>query len=697
MLLVTLLTLNNMKEDELLDPSLLDGLTKEQKQEALAAAAAAKRAEERAEQRALERAMQRKAEERRKEQEQMRQLTRQDNGASRNQNSINPKIVFVSKRKRQNPVDEKSHEPTGETNLPKTMAVSAQRESLLRQGNNVTSSSSWTDKERQAIRQTYLGSSSINLQQKPPEKTDKRKKKKSMLRTKKATFRFEWDNEDDTLDDHDPLYSRSVIVSRGGGGHGNKRKKLARMDDSMQTHQSLYTKPLSKMTSRDWRIYRENYEIVVKGGRAPPPLRNFREASLHPALLDAIENVMQYKDPTPIQRQSIPIGLQRRDLIGIAETGSGKTCAFGVPLLEYILKLPNDILERVADQGPLALVMAPTRELAFQIHGEFLKMLSRQSRIVTAVVVGGQSIQHQAQQIREGVHVIVGTPGRINDCIEMAYLVLNQCCYIVLDEADRMIDMGFAPQMESILDAMGGTLKSENEQEAYEQEAKDLVMTGLPRHRLMGMFTATMPLEVERMAKRYLRHPAIVSIGDQDSVKNARIVQKIIYLSSSAKKESALRDLVMDPRYLREKVIVFVNEKKHADGVGRMVERMGRACVVLHGGKSQDQRNENLQAFRQGGVVLVATDVAGRGLDIPNVAHVINFDLPSRSIDSYSHRIGRTGRAGKEGLATSLMTDEDEGIMAPLKAYLESTGNPVPNKLANHPAANSSSLGNLIY
>ena len=686
-----------MKEDELLDPSLLDGLTKEQKQEALAAAAAAKRAEERAEQRALERAMQRKAEERRKEQEQMRQLTRQDNGASRNQNSINPKIVFVSKRKRQNPVDEKSQEPTGETNLPKTTAVSAQRESLLRQGNNVTSSSSWTDKERQAIRQTYLGSSSINLQQKPPEKTDKRKKKKSMLRTKKATFRFEWDNEDDTLDDHDPLYSRSVIVSRGGGGHGNKRKKLARMDDSMQTNQSLYTKPLSKMTSRDWRIYRENYEIVVKGGRAPAPLRNFREASLHPALLDAIENVMQYKDPTPIQRQSIPIGLQRRDLIGIAETGSGKTCAFGVPLLEYILKLPNDILERVADQGPLALVMAPTRELAFQIHGEFLKMLSRQSKIVTAVVVGGQSIQHQAQQIREGVHVIVGTPGRINDCIEMAYLVLNQCSFIVLDEADRMIDMGFAPQMESILDAMGGTLKSENEQEAYEQEAKDLVMTGLPRHRLMGMFTATMPLEVERMAKRYLRHPAIVSIGDQDSVKNARIVQKIIYLSSSAKKESALRDLVMDPRYLREKVIVFVNEKKHADGVGRMVERLGRACVVLHGGKSQDQRNENLQAFRQGGVVLVATDVAGRGLDIPNVAHVINFDLPSRSIDSYSHRIGRTGRAGKEGLATSLMTDEDEGIMAPLKAYLESTGNPVPNKLANHPAANSSSLGNLIY
>jgi ATP-dependent RNA helicase DDX23/PRP28 len=342
--------------------------------------------------------------------------------------------------------------------------------------------------------------------------------------------------------------------------------------------------------------------------------------------------------------------------------------------------------------------MAPTRELALQIHGEFQKMLSRQSRLKAIVVVGGQPIQFQAQQLREGVHVVVGTPGRINDCIETAYLVLNQCCYIVADEADRMVDMGFAPQMASILDAMGGTLKSENEQEAYKQEEADLTnKDGMPQHRLMSMFTATMPLEVERIAKRYLRHPAIISIGDQDSGKNARIVQRVIYLSSPAKKESALRDLILNPRYLREKIIVFVNEKKHADGIGRMVERIGRSCVVLHGGKSQDQREENLQKFRQGGVVLVATDVAGRGLDIPNVAHIINYDLPSRSIDNYSHRIGRTGRAGKEGMATSLMTDEDEGIMAQLKAYLESTGSPVPPKLARHPAANPNTQGNLIY
>jgi ATP-dependent RNA helicase DDX23/PRP28 len=418
---------------------------------------------------------------------------------------------------------------------------------------------------------------------------------------------------------------------------------------------------------------------------------------LHPALLDAIENVLRFKAPSPIQRQAIPIGLQRRDLIGIAETGSGKTVAFGVPLCHYLLQLPTDVLQSVAAEGPLALVMAPTRELALQIHGELDKLLSRQNQIQTAAIVGGQPIQQQAQMLRTGVHIVVGTPGRINECIEMAYCVLNQCCYIVMDEADRMIDMGFAPQMESILDAMGGSIKSENEEETYQQELEDLKKGGVARHRLTAMFSATMPLEVERIAKQYLRHPAIVSIGDQDSGKNARITQKIIFLSSPAQKEKALRDRLSDSRFFREKVLVFVNEKRHADQVGRLVERIGRPCVVLHGGKSQEQREENLEKFRRGGVVMVATDVAGRGLDIPDVAHVINYDLPTRSIENYTHRIGRTGRAGKTGLATSFITDADEGIMAPLKAYLESTGNDVPDRLSRHPAASATAQNNLIY
>jgi ATP-dependent RNA helicase DDX23/PRP28 len=242
---------------------------------------------------------------------------------------------------------------------------------------------------------------------------------------------------------------------------------------------------------------------------------------------------------------------------------------------------------------------------------------------------------------------------------------------------------------------MGGAIKSEDEKETYRQEMEDLKTMGVARHRVTVMFSATMPLEMERIAKRYLRHPSIVSIGDKDSSKNARIVQKLVWLPNPAKKEEALRDLLRDPRFLREKVIVFVNEKKHADSVGRMVERSGRQCVVLHGGKSQDQREENLETFRKGGVVMVATDVAGRGLDIPDVAHIINYDLPTRSIENYTHRIGRTGRAGKEGHATSLITDEDEGIMAALRSYFESTGNPVPDRLARHAAVSAS--GDVMY
>jgi len=544
-------------------------------------------------------------------------------------------------------------------------------------------------------------------------------------RVKKTTFKFEWGAEEDTFEDDDPLYggtmkyapsssskyrdnrfqpprsggsgigrpssSRQQPLPDGGVKFGNKKRRTNY--DSVATVHSVANKPLDKMTPRDWRIFRENYNIVVRGGKCPPPLRSFREMSsgvvpIHPALIDAIENKLKYKEPSAIQRQAIPIGMQRRDLIGIAETGSGKTAAFGVPLCHHVLSFPAEILDTVAEEGPLALVMAPTRELALQINVEFGKLLSSQRNVVSLAVVGGQSITEQATKLRNGVHVVVGTPGRINDCVEMAYLVLNQCSYIVLDEADRMIDLGFAPQIEQILDAMGGKLKSEDETEAYRQEREDLERLGkaVPSHRLTAMFSATMPSEVERIAKRYLRHPAVVSVGDRDSGKNTRIVQRVMFLSSPGQKEGALRDLLRRS-HPREKIIVFVNEKKHADGVGRMVEKSGRQCVVLHGGKTQDQREENLSLFRRGGVVLVATDVAGRGLDIPDVQQVVNFDMPTRSIDNYCHRIGRTGRAGKEGLATSFITDEDEGIMAPLKRYMESTGMSVPDKLARHPAA----------
>lgn len=674
-------------DDPLVDPSLLENLTDEQRKEALAAAAAAKRAEERAERRALERAMAAKEAERRKEREQAEE--QQQRRMEKTNGVSGQGVVFVSKRKR-------ALQPSSSSSAPDKVARTGVAHKP--DPNDTTPfKSAWSDSQRAQLQHSYLGKSAAEDMN--PPSSDRTQKKRPK---KKITFRFQWDDTDDTskLDgEYDGIYMGMTTLRNKRKQSKRHRVSLEDMPVNVISIDTIRTKPLEQMTRRDWRIFRENYDIVVKGGRAPPPLRTFEEPpspelpKLHTRLLNALRLTMGYTEPTPIQRQAIPIGLQRRDLIGIAETGSGKTAAFGIPLCQFILSLPEEAIGRVADEGPLALVMAPTRELAIQIDNEFQKLLSYAKHITSTSIVGGQPIQQQAQTLRRGVHVVVGTPGRLNDCLEITYLVLNQCCYVVLDEADRMIDMGFAPQMEKILEAMGGLLKSENEQETYQQELSDLREGAIPRHRVTAMFSATMPPDVERMAQQYLRHPAVISIGDQDSRSNARIEQRIMFLASPAQKERALRDLLTRSRSFRDKIIVFVNEKKHADGVSRMIEKTGHRSVVLHGGKSQDQREENLGLFRKGGVVLVATDVAGRGLDIPDVSHVINFDLPTRSIDSYSHRIGRTGRAGKEGLATSFITDEDEGIMAPLKQYLEKTGNRVPDRLARHPAASAGSVG----
>ena len=443
--------------------------------------------------------------------------------------------------------------------------------------------------------------------------------------------------------------------------------------------------------------------------------------------------MLKYKDPSPIQRQAIPIGLLRRDMIGIAETGSGKTAAFGIPMVNYILNMPDDVLGSVAQDGPLAIVMAPTRELALQIDEEMQKLLSGQSFVQTLAIVGGQDVETQAFKLRNGVHIIVGTPGRMQDMLDSAYLVLNQCSYIVLDEADRMLHMGFEPQMTAILEAMSGKMKSSDEEEvrsgrrgfargaedealqiffdlltsliantasngmdittpfcyslrssqAYKQEEAEIsagTMRGVPEFRLTAMFSATMPAEVERLARSFLRHPAIISVGDQGSGKNKRILQRTMYLAGDKQKERELESFTKSLGN-SDKVIVFVNERKTADKVARGVERAGRRTVVLHGGKAQALREENLATFKKGGYVLIATDVAGRGIDVDNVTHVLNYDMPSK-IDNYCHRIGRTGRAGKSGTAINFLTDKDEEVMPDLLKYLKDTNAEIPVKLA---------------
>ncbi|KAH7856955.1 hypothetical protein Vadar_007301 [Vaccinium darrowii] len=426
------------------------------------------------------------------------------------------------------------------------------------------------------------------------------------------------------------------------------------------------------MTERDWRIFREDFNISYKGSRIPRPMRSWVESKLSGELLRAVERA-GYKKPSPIQMAAIPLGLQQRDVIGIAETGSGKTAAFVLPMLTYITRLPP-ITEENEAEGPYAVVMAPTRELAQQIEDETVKF-AHYLGIKVVSIVGGQSIEEQGFKIRQGCEVVIATPGRLIDCLERRYAVLNQCNYVVLDEADRMIDMGFEPQVVGVLDAMpSSNFKPENEDEELDEKKI---------YRTTYMFSATMPPAVERLARKYLRNPVVVTIGTAGKTTDL-ITQHVIMVKESEKlfKLQKLLDELGD-----KTAIVFINTKKSADSLAKALDKAGYRVTTLHGGKSQEQREISLEGFRAKRYnVLVATDVAGRGIDIPDVAHVINHDMPG-NIEMYTHRIGRTGRAGKTGLATTFLTLHDSDVFYDLKQMLIQSNSPVPPELARHEAS----------
>jgi len=439
------------------------------------------------------------------------------------------------------------------------------------------------------------------------------------------------------------------------------------------------------MTERDWRIFREDFNISYKGGRLPMPMRSWEECpGLPNEILRAIQKV-GYAKPSPIQMASIPIGLLKRDVIGIAETGSGKTCAFVVPMLAHIMQLPK-MTDEIAAHGPYALVMAPTRELAQQIEEETLKFAHFLDYRV-GLVVGGQSIEDQGFKLRRGVEILVGTPGRIIDVIDRRYTVLNQCNYIVLDEADRMIDMGFEPQVNAVMEAMGsGNLKPEDQAEELDARALDTLHgagIATSKYRTTYMFSATMPPSVERLARSYLRNPAVVTIGSAGKTSDL-IKQEVIWVSKADRDSKLEFVLSCHPN---TQAIIFVNAKRSVDAVANLCYRLGYSCASIHGGKSQDQREESLRGFKAGNFdILVATDVAGRGIDVKGIDLVVNYELP-KLIENYTHRIGRTGRAGRKGTAVSFLTSDDRDIMYELKELLINSKNVVPDALANHEAA----------
>lgn len=358
-----------------------------------------------------------------------------------------------------------------------------------------------------------------------------------------------------------------------------------------------------------------NKAIAPEAEVAYEPKHQFSDFALNPRTQANLEHI-GYKAPSPIQDQAIAPALEGRDILGLANTGTGKTAAFLLPTIAKLSK--NPVIASV-------LVLAPTRELAQQIDQEFRRFASGQ-RLFSAVVVGGVNIARQIKQIERGPHVIIGTPGRINDLINRKVLRLQNVTTFVLDEADRMCDMGFVRDIR-------------------------LIESELPKERQTLCFSATMTSEVQAIVQEFMREPVKISV-----VKNAtndHIEQGVLYARDKSHKFEILAEILAQPEF--EKVIVFGETKFSMQRLADTLTKHGLPAAAIHGNKSQSQRERALKSFKSGEVnILVATDVAARGLDIPNVSHVINFDAP-KQYDDYVHRIGRTGRAGSSGNALTFV------------------------------------------
>ena len=365
-------------------------------------------------------------------------------------------------------------------------------------------------------------------------------------------------------------------------------------------------------------------------------MTSFADLGLSPRLLKALESTT-LKTPTPIQERAIPPIMQGRDLMGLAQTGTGKTAAFGLPLLHRILDLNNP-------PGPRhvrALILAPTRELTTQIKDN-LEAFTKGTAVKVLMVVGGQSINKQSAALARGADVLVATPGRLIDLLERRDVSLERCAYLVLDEADHMLDMGFI--------------------HALRQIAKHI-----PQKRQTLMFSATMPKDIDEIADAYLRDPVKVQVSPPG--KPAEKISQGIHFIPNGDKAKLLESYLL--KHPGEQALVFCRTKHGADKVAKVLGGWGFKVGAIHGNRSQSQRDRILTEFREGTVdVMVATDVAARGIDIPTVRHVYNFDLPNVP-ENYVHRIGRTARAGAEGSSISFCAPAEMGELQEIEKLLK--------------------------
>jgi ATP-dependent RNA helicase DeaD len=357
---------------------------------------------------------------------------------------------------------------------------------------------------------------------------------------------------------------------------------------------------------------------------------NFSDLNIENKLKKSIE-LAEFRTPTPIQSQSIPISLEGKDVLGTAQTGTGKTLAFTIPMLNKLLK----------DKQAMALIICPTRELATQVMETVLKLNIREIGIGNALLIGGESMQKQLRQLKKRARIIVGTPGRINDHIERKSLNLSRVNYLVLDETDRMLDMGFTPQIE-------------------------IILKFIPKDHQTLLFSATLPENILKISQKYLNNPKRVSVGSL-STPIEKIKQETFQITADKKYHELINQLVERSG----SILVFVKTKHGADKIVKRLKYDGHKADAIHGNLRQSKRDRVIRGFRNGNSrILIATDVAARGLDIPVIKHVINYDLPQVPED-YIHRIGRTGRAGKDGSALTFLTNNDRSMWRSIQKLID--------------------------
>ncbi|KAI9496738.1 P-loop containing nucleoside triphosphate hydrolase protein [Zychaea mexicana] len=413
---------------------------------------------------------------------------------------------------------------------------------------------------------------------------------------------------------------------------------------------------IREQSESDHETVRKKYHIIVEGQNPVPPINNFRDMKFPQPILDYLKDKKIMK-PTPIQIQGLPVALSGRDMIGIAFTGSGKTLAFSLPLLMQALEAEVR-LPLVRGEGPIGMIICPSRELARQTYESLCQMAECLEKsgfptLRSLLCIGGIDMRDQGDVLNRGIHMVIATPGRLMDMLTKKKFNLDICKYLCMDEADRMIDMGFEEDVRTIM--------------SYFQSQRQTLL-----------FSATMPKKIQDFALSALVQPLVVNVGRAGAA-NLDVIQEVEYVKQEAKMVYLLECLQKTP----PPVLVFAENKNDVDDIHEYLLLKGVEAVAIHGGKSQDEREFAIRSFKSFKKdVLVATDVASKGLDFAEIQHVINYDMP-KEIEDYVHRIGRTGRSGKTGIATTFINQHcSEQIRLDLKHLLREAKQRVPPFLA---------------